>query len=324
MPRVSVVLPVFNGAATLAQALDSVTGQTFGDFEVIAVDDGSRDATPEILQRHAGTDKRVVVISTPNRGLVSALNTALDAASGELVARMDADDICQPERFARQVEYLDRTPHAVAVGSQVLLIDAQGTPLSRQPPVGSGTVMRDRCRGFTHFPPAPPTLPHPSAMIRRESLEEVGRYRRCFAMGSEDRDLWWRLSEVGEIHRIPARLLQYRIHNANLTVTRRRDIAVAALIADLSAVARHFAIGDDALLAELTAATSVQILKRYAELLADSYPARALILYRATKSKVPEIAGWIEKPTMRREIGRYVMRRPNPIGQWRLLQTALL
>jgi glycosyltransferase involved in cell wall biosynthesis len=324
MPRVSVVLPVFNGAATIAQTLESISNQTFRDFEVIVVDDGSRDATAEILQLYAGADGRIVVVSTPNRGLVSALNTGLDAARGELVARIDADDICQPERFARQVEYLDAAPRVVAVGSQVLVIDAQGTPLSRQPPLGSGTVMRDRCQGFTHFPLAPPTIPHPSAMIRRKSLEEVGRYRRCFAMGSEDRDLWWRLMAAGGIHRIAERLLQYRIHNANLTVVRRRDIAVAALIADLSAAARNFGKDDEPLLAELNSASSVAILKRYAALLADSYPAQALILYRATKSKVPEIADWIDKSTMRREIGRHVLRRPNPIGQWRLLQTLLL
>jgi glycosyltransferase involved in cell wall biosynthesis len=324
MPRVSVVLTVFNGAATVAQALDSITGQTFGDFEVIVVDDGSRDATPEILERRGARDERIVIITTPNRGVTYAANAALDVARGEFIARMDADDISQPQRFARQVEYLEGTPGVVAVGSQILVIDAQGVPISRQPRLGSGHVMPDRCRKFRHFPPAPPTLPHPSAMIRREALEEIGRYRRCFAMGSEDRDLWWRLMTVGAIHRIPERLLQYRRHDSNFTLTRRTDIAVAALVADLSAVARYFGIDDEVLIEGLTPPTGIEILKRYAGLLADLYPARALIFYRATRSKVPEIAAWIDKPTMRREIAWHVARGPNPIGQWRLLQTALL
>jgi glycosyltransferase involved in cell wall biosynthesis len=323
MPRVSVVLPVFNGAATIGQTLSSLSDQTFGDFEIVVVDDGSNDDTPQFLQRHVESDARIVVIRTPNRGLVEALNTGLDAAQGEFVARMDADDICHPERLAKQVAYLDRTPKAVVVGSQVLVIDAQGVPVPRQPSLGSHK-MKDRCKGFSYFPLAPPTVAHPSAMIRRSSLEEVGRYRRFFAMGSEDRDLWWRLMSVGEIHRIPERLVRYRVHGGNLTAVKRRDILVAALIADLSAVARHFGRGDESLLGDLTSDSGVEILKRYAALLDDCYPVRALVFHRAIRSKVPEFASWIERPEMRREIARHLLRKRNASGQWRLLQAAML
>lgn len=324
MPRVSVVLPVFNGAATVASTLDSIIGQTFEDFEVVVVDDGSADATPEILQRYAKADARLVVTRTPNRGLVPALNTALDAARGDYVARMDADDICHPQRFSRQVEYLDRTANAVVVGSQVLLIDERGAPLPHQPPTGRGYVMKDRCRGFAYFPPAPPTVAHPTAMMRRAVLEAAGRYRAYFAIGSEDRDLWWRLMKFGDIHRIPERLVQYRLHTANLSRVRHRDIAAAALVADLSAAARHFGLADEALLGTLTRANSVEVLRGYSALLEDRYPVRALVHYRAAKRKEPDLAAWVDRSEMRREIARHLLRNPDLTVRWRLLQAAMI
>jgi len=324
MPRVSVVLAVYNGAATVVQTLDSIVGQTFRDFELLVVDDGSEDATAEILQRYASLDARIVVTRTSNRGLAVALNTGVGIARGEYVARIDADDICHPERFARQVEYLDRTAKAVAVGSQVLVINGSGAPLPHQPPVGSSYVMKDRCRDFAYFPPAPPTLPHPTAMMRRAALDAAGRYRSYFTIGSEDRDLWWRLMKHGEIHRIPERLVEYRVHASNLSSVRHRDIVAGALIADLSAVARHFEMDDVALLARLTRGNCAEVLRDYATLLGDRYPVRALVHFRTTKRKTPELATWIDKARMHREIVQHLLRNPNPIGRWRLLQTALI
>src|SRR5690348_17986778 len=108
--RVSVVMPCYNAAPWLEAALDSVLGQTHGDFELLAVDDGSTDATPRILAEAARRDGRVRVLGGgKNAGIVAALNQGLDQARGDYVARMDADDIALPTRFVRQIRFLEET-----------------------------------------------------------------------------------------------------------------------------------------------------------------------------------------------------------------------
>ena len=109
-PRVSVLLPVRDCERFISAALASVRRQTFSDLELICVDDGSRDATPEILARHGRADPRVRVVNTEARGIAAALNTALEHARGSLIGRMDADDICHRHRFEWQVQALDREP----------------------------------------------------------------------------------------------------------------------------------------------------------------------------------------------------------------------
>src|SRR5437868_1739700 len=105
-PLVSVVMPLYNAAVYLPAALDSILAQTLRDFELIVVDDGSRDRSPAILRRYQSRDPRLRVISRPNTGIVGALNDGLAVSRGEFIARMDADDISLPERFEKQVTYL--------------------------------------------------------------------------------------------------------------------------------------------------------------------------------------------------------------------------
>ena len=128
-PAVSVIMPVFNGRRYLAKAIASVLAQTFADFELIVVDDGSTDRTPEILARFAENDARIRIVSRPNTGIVGALNDAIAVARGEFLARMDADDLCEPERFAKQVEYLRAHPDCVIHGTQILRIDPGDLPI---------------------------------------------------------------------------------------------------------------------------------------------------------------------------------------------------
>src|SRR5262245_56973434 len=105
-PAVTVLMPVRDGAAFLDQAIQSIRTQTFADFELIVIDDGSTDATAAMLERHAAEDARLRVLRQPKAGLVKALNRGLDVATAPLVARMDADDVAEPHRLARQVEFL--------------------------------------------------------------------------------------------------------------------------------------------------------------------------------------------------------------------------
>src|SRR4051794_34856149 len=128
MPRVSVVLPVYNGERTIRSAVRSVLDQHYDDVEVIAIDDGSRDATRDALA--AFDDPRLRTIDHDvNQGLVASLNDGLDVATGELIARMDSDDLCHPERFSRQVAFLDAHAATGLVATARLRVDAQGRRL---------------------------------------------------------------------------------------------------------------------------------------------------------------------------------------------------
>ena len=111
-PLISVCMPVYNAERYAVAAIESILGQTLGDFEFLILDDGSTDSSLEILRRYAGLDPRIRVTSRPNRGVAASLNELVNQSRGEFLARMDADDIAVPERFARQVEYLRAAPSA--------------------------------------------------------------------------------------------------------------------------------------------------------------------------------------------------------------------
>src|SRR6476661_6105481 len=125
-PPVSVLMPVYNAGRYVAEAVESILGQTYADFEFLIVDDGSTDRSRAILERYAARDPRIRLVSRPNTGYAAALNELLGLARGELVARMDADDVALPERLLRQVNYLRAHPEVVCVGTAVHLIDGGG------------------------------------------------------------------------------------------------------------------------------------------------------------------------------------------------------
>ncbi|MDB5298873.1 MAG: glycosyl transferase family 2 [Phycisphaerales bacterium] len=206
VPTVSVVMPVYNAQRYLASAVDSVLAQTFGDFELIVVDDGSKDDSLTILRQFESRDPRVRVLSRPNTGIVGALNDGLKLARGEFVARMDADDLCLPERFARQVAYLRTRPECVLVGSQVLLIDPDDAPICLK----SDTKYTHEEIDHWHLNRGWPVV-HPSIMMRRDAVEKIGGYREEYKW-LEDTDLFLRLAEVGKLANLPDTLLRYRLH----------------------------------------------------------------------------------------------------------------
>src|SRR5579864_5984497 len=123
VPVISVVMGVYNAQRYVSEAIESVLNQTFGDFEFIVVDDGSTDRTPAILQEYQARDPRLKVLRIAHAGIVAAANAGLAIARAELIARADADDVCLPERFARQVSYMGDHPECVCLGSRMLLIE---------------------------------------------------------------------------------------------------------------------------------------------------------------------------------------------------------
>lgn len=213
--QVSVILPVRNGERFLAQAVESVLSQTLDAIELVLVDDGSTDATSQIIREFARRDRRVRVIQLDRSGIALALNAGIAGARGRYVARMDGDDICHPSRLQKQVAYLDANAGCVAVGSAIAVMDETGEPVgTRRFPEEHQEITRSLFGGRT-------AMSHPTVVVRRETLRAIGGYRAA-AVPSEDLDLWFRLSRVGTLANMREELLHYRKH-ANAVSIRDRD-----------------------------------------------------------------------------------------------------
>ena len=212
-PLISVCLPVYNVERYVAEAVESILGQTLADFEFLILDDGSTDGSLEILRRYADRDPRIRLTSQPNKGLVASLNELIDLARGEFIARMDGDDISSPERFRRQVNYLRAHPECVLVGSRVRLIDPEGDPLCDW-----CTIQEHEALESTFLRAELVTVvSHPAIMMRRDAVLAIGKYRPFEVI--EDVNLFLRLSENGRIANVPEALLKYRIHASNISKT---------------------------------------------------------------------------------------------------------
>ena len=216
MPRVSVLLPARNAAATLDAALASLRRQTWSDWECVVVDDGSTDATGEVAAAAAAIDPRVTMVPTPPRGLVAALGTGLERCRGEYVARMDADDLMRRDRLGLQVDALDRDPQLAAVGAHVRFFPragmSDGLRAYERWLNSVDSPARLRAEAFVESPVA-----HPTLLIRRSVLAAVGYRDRGWP---EDYDLVLRLLAAGhEIGVVPRRLLGWRDGPGRLTRT---------------------------------------------------------------------------------------------------------
>lgn len=224
-PAISVLMPVYDAERYVAQAVDSILGQTFADFEFLIIDDGSHDRSREILEAYALRDSRIHLTSRPNTGYTAAVNEMLQRAQGEFVARMDADDIALPERFERQVKYLRAHVDVVAVGTAVQLIDAAGRYL------GDAHAGMDHDEIERRALAGDCPLNHPSVMMRRGPLDAVGGYRIDFEP-AEDLDLWLRLGEAGRLINLPDVLMRYRLHRESFSERhqrRQRERSAAAV-----------------------------------------------------------------------------------------------
>jgi glycosyltransferase involved in cell wall biosynthesis len=206
-PTVTVLMSVYNGAPYLAEAVGSILGQTFSEFELLVVDDGSTDDSAAILQ--ACTDTRLKVIKNEsNLGLIASLNRGLEAIRGEYVARMDADDIALPNRLQRQVEFLRASPRTGLCGTWFRTFGGDRSTVVHPPTAADDTA----ARLFYESP-----LGHPTVMFRRALLEEHElRYSREYPH-AEDFELWTRFARVTELANVPEVLLRYRQHEEQVS-----------------------------------------------------------------------------------------------------------
>ena len=220
LPRVSVLMPCFDASATVDEAVTSILTQTLENIELVAVDDGSSDATPDRLEAWQSRDSRLRLIRRPHAGLIEALNAGLAVCRGEFVARHDADDVAYPDRLQAQLERLEREPGLAAVGCLV-----EGFPpgqvregfriyldwLNRL--ISPEDIAREM---FVESP-----LVHPSVTARRSWLERMRGYEDHG--WPEDYDLWLRMHQAGALFaKVPRPLMAWREHSHRLTRTDSR------------------------------------------------------------------------------------------------------
>lgn len=215
-PAVSVLLPVRDAARTLESALRSLARQTFPDWECVAVDDGSRDASGTLLREAAARDPRIVVLRQPARGIVEALNAGLAQCRGRLVARMDADDLMHRRRLELQCAALDADERLAAIGAHVRIFPRAGLRDGRRDYErwlnAVDTPVAVRREAFVECP-----IAHPTLVVRRDVLARFG-YRD--AGWPEDYDLVLRLLASGaEVGIVPRRLLAWRDDGGRLSRT---------------------------------------------------------------------------------------------------------
>lgn len=211
LPRVSVLMAVYNGEHYVRDAIDSILGQTFTDFEFLVFNDGSTDATRSIIAAYR--DPRIRLLENEaNIGLTPTLNRGMSLATGEFVARQDADDISEPGRLARQVAYMERYPELVLLGSWYREIDAAGRP---------GKKLRLPCRqaelqwALLFYCP----FVHSGAMLRRSAyVEEIGCYDERYRY-AQDHELWLRTSRKKSLANLPEYLVRYRLNPLSMTET---------------------------------------------------------------------------------------------------------
>jgi hypothetical protein len=223
-------MPVYNSAAFVESAVQSVLAQTYRDFELLILDDGSSDGSWEILQRI--DDPRVRLHRNErNLKLIATLNRGLELARGELIARMDADDLSHPERFARQVALFDANPRLALVSTDILQIDAADRPLKPVRTSFQNTELIDWRLSFGNI------INHPTVMMRRSFVAAAGGYPREY-LHAEDFALWLKLVRLGEAAIISKPLLHYRIHATSVSVQNARAQlqATAQAIRDLSCI----------------------------------------------------------------------------------------
>ena len=214
-PTVSVLLPFYDAEATLKECVDSILGQQLMDFEVVAVDDYSKDRSVDLLESYQ--DQRIRIIRNKSKGLVAALNFGMSECRSELIARMDADDIMRPQRLLKQAAHLNNNPGVGLVGSQVYKFpeDVIQNGYKEYIRWQNSCVSSDDINNQIYIESP---LAHPSVMFRKTIVTSLGGYRE--GMFPEDYDLWLRMYQAGHVmEKVPEVLLDWRESGSRLSRT---------------------------------------------------------------------------------------------------------
>lgn len=235
--KLDVVMTAYNNAPYIAQAIESILQQSFGDFRFIIINDGSRDATGDIINAYAARDSRIYALHQDNQGTIGAANRGLSCADADIIARMDGDDIALPERFARQIAFLNANPAVGALGTWISVIDEQGAVRG-----GGGDVPvhhEDLVANLRHSTP----IMNPTAMIRKSVADQLGGYRAAYKH-CEDYDFWLRCSEITRLANVPEKLLYYRYYDGQVSRKYAVQQRVGTIIAHTAYERRRASLTD--------------------------------------------------------------------------------
>lgn len=225
-PKVSIVMPVYNQEEYIQETLNSLLTQTFKDFELIIVNDGSSDKTAEIISKFK--DQRIKLFNNQtNKGLVYSLNKGLKEAKGQYIARADGDDIYLPARLTKQVEFLDSHSDYVIVGCDATKIDQNGKEIGEINHPETDYQIRMRVLKWSNV------LLHPGVVFRAQTIKKVGGYRRLFSIGAEDYDLWFRLLREGKAYNIKEKLMKRRFISLAYSQKHHKRVELMAIVARL-------------------------------------------------------------------------------------------
>jgi hypothetical protein len=210
-PLISVVLPVYNGAADVRKAVESILAQTFQDYELIVINDGSKDDSARVLE--SLSDPRIRLYHQDNMGLAGTLNRGIGLARGRYIARQDQDDLSHPERFARQVDFLEKHPdHGLLGTAAQIWVGDTPTDRAHDHPTDHGALSFELL--FNN------PFVHSSIMMRKATVEAVGGYTTDpVRQPPEDYELWSRMARAGRVANLPERLLVYREVPASMSRT---------------------------------------------------------------------------------------------------------
>ena len=212
---ISVVMPAYNAAEFIAPAIESILSQTYGEFELIVVDDGSTDNTLDVVQGYAEQDDRVQILKTYHRGYTRAINLGISESKYPWIARMDADDISLPERFAVQIDAIKSNPEVVVWSSYVYHINSKGEILSLSR-LGATTEAEFHRR---QAEAVDVQCYHPTVLFKKEIFMRAGGYNPNFEP-AEDFELWDRMAQYGPVLAIPQPLVLYRVHLQSVSMQR--------------------------------------------------------------------------------------------------------
>jgi glycosyltransferase involved in cell wall biosynthesis len=211
-PTITILMPAYNAGLYIHEAIDSVLAQSFSDFELIIVDDGSTDDTKAKVLSY--TDSRIQLLEIEHGGVSKALNTGLVKAKGKYVARFDADDVCYPNRLERQFSFLEKYPEYVVVGSDAEYMLEDGNHLFQFSCIGH-THQEIKGKLYFYCP-----FIHSSVMYRKDAVVKVGSYS-LFAHNFEDYFLWTKLINEGKLCNLPETLIKVRFNPASVTIDER-------------------------------------------------------------------------------------------------------
>lgn len=228
-PKVSWVMPVYNGEKYLRPALDSILAQTFKNWELVIVNDASTDSTPSICKEYAEKDPRIRTLTNgKNLHIGGSLNKGISAARADLIARMDADDICLPQRLEKQIKVFEENKDIAVVGSYIVLIDEEGKEKGIREYATEDMELKRKILRYSPFA-------HPTVMFKKSIVEEFGGYDRQKSP-SEDIDLWFKIGTKYKFANVAEPLLKYRVFAESHSNKKLRNVEINTLQMRLNAV----------------------------------------------------------------------------------------